>query len=252
MNRTIAWVVPCYNEADRLDGDAFLSVVDAEPNISILFVDDGSSDRTLGRLRELARQRPQAVRVLPLERNAGKAEAVRRGLLDALDKGASIVGYVDADLATPLDEMRRLTRIIREHDVDVVIGTRVAMLGHQIERNNARHYLGRVFASAASVILNLRVYDTQCGAKLFRRTAALEAALANAFLSRWAFDVELLGRLLEGGPGVPPIAPERMYEEPLREWSDVPGSKLSARAIVTAGLDLVRISRELGLRRRRR
>ena len=50
----------------------------------------------------------------------------------------------------------------------------------------------------ASLILHARVYDTQCGAKLFRRSAALEAALADPFLSRWSFDVELLGRMLIG------------------------------------------------------
>lgn len=245
MREDVTWVVPCYNEARRLDDDAFVAVIDSEPDVSLLFVDDGSTDETGARLRALAERRPAAIRALCLPENGGKADAVRVGLLDALAHGAKFVGYIDADLATPLSEMRRLTKIIVSRDLDVVLGTRVALLGRRIERRAARHYLGRVFASAASLILDLRVYDTQCGAKLFRRTPALEAALEREFLSHWAFDVELLGRLLSGSDRAPPVPPSRMLEEPLLTWHDVPGSKLGVRGIVTAGLDLVRISRDL-------
>ena len=246
MTRHTTWVVPCYGEAHRFKGARFVSLVDSEPDISLLFVDDGSTDATETRLSEVSNLRPSAVGVLALERNVGKAEAVRLGLLKALESGASVVGYLDADLATPISEMLRLTKIIHERDVDVVFGARVALLGRQIERNSARHYVGRVFATAASLILRLRVYDTQCGAKLFKRTPALESALATPFLSRWAFDVELLGRLLSGNP---PVLPSRMLEEPLLEWNDIPGSKVGPRDIVATGVDLVRISHDLWLRR---
>lgn len=249
MTRDVTWVVPCYGEAARFQGDRFVSLVDSEPDISVLFVDDGSTDDTATKLFEISDLRPSAVHVLPLAHNVGKAEAVRLGLSKALESGASIVGYLDADLATPVDEMLRLTKIIRDRDVDVVFGARVALLGRQIERNSARHYFGRVFATAASLILRLRVYDTQCGAKLFKRTPALESALATPFVSRWAFDVELLGRLLSAKR---PTEPSRMLEEPLLEWNDVPGSKVGAADIVMTGIDLVRISRDLDRRRERK
>ena len=65
----------------------------------------------------------------------------------------------------------------------------------------ARHYVGRLFATASSLILDMTVYDTQCGAKVLRAGPALRAALATPFHSRWAFDVELLGRLHNGVGG---------------------------------------------------
>jgi hypothetical protein len=88
------------------------------------------------------------------------------------------------------------------------------------------------------VALRLPVYDTQCGAKLFRSGPALEAALAAPFVSRWVFDVELLLRLLSG-EGADRIGPEQMRELPLRTWRDVGGSTLRLRSMLRAGLQLL-------------
>ena len=252
MNPRACWVIPCYNEAARLDADAFVSLVDDEPAVDLLFVNDGSRDGTEERLRELAKLRPQRIRILSLEANQGKGEAVRQGLLEALRSEASIVGYFDADLATPTSEIRRLMEVMVGRDADLVLGARISMLGRQIDRSHVRHYLGRVFASAASLLLGLRVYDTQCGAKLFRRTPALLAALDEPFQSRWVFDVELLGRLVGAAPGTA-LEPSRIVEEPLRRWRDVPGSKLRAGHFASAAVDLTRTAWALrGLRRSRR
>jgi glycosyltransferase involved in cell wall biosynthesis len=232
-------VIPCYNEAARLPGDELASLVDDAAEIDLLLVNDGSTDGTEDKLRELAERRPGRIHLLLLERNGGKAEAVRRGLVEALARGAEIVGYLDADLATPLSEMRRLTEIVMKTNVDIVLGSRVLMLGRRIERRHLRHYLGRVFATGASLALNLPVYDTQCGAKVFRRTARLEEALLQPFLSRWAFDVELLARLVAAPGGV---EGDRLVEEPLLEWRDVTGSKLHLGQMVGAFADLGRIA----------
>jgi hypothetical protein len=249
VTRDFVWVVPCHDEESRLDTGAFMRLADARRDIDVLFVDDGSEDGTRGVLESLAQKRPRRFEVLSLPINRGKAEAVRQGLLRALAERPSFVGYLDADLATSIDEMCRLSDLLRSRDVDVVLGTRLSMLGRHIERDHVRHYLGRVFASAASLTLRLRVYDTQCGAKVFRAMPALEAALDSPFLSRWAFDVELLGRLLSGGPNDEPVAAERIVEEPLLTWRDVPGSKLSLGAMAGAPVDLVRIAIDLANRR---
>jgi dolichyl-phosphate beta-glucosyltransferase len=248
--RRVTLVVPCYNEEARLDDAAMLSFVDAPAGAGLLFVDDGSGDGTAARLRALAAARPGSIDVLALPRNGGKAAAVREGLLHALAGGAELVGYFDADLSTPVPELLRLLAVAEARGASAVMGARVALLGSDIRRSAARHYLGRVFASLASLLLRARVYDTQCGAKIFRRSPALAAALASPFRSRWAFDVELLGRLLVGAPGVAPVPPAAFVEVPLAVWRDVPGSKLRPAAMAGALKDLAFIGGDLAARRR--
>ncbi len=244
-----ALVVPCYNEEARLDRDAMLALCDARPDLQIAFVDDGSTDGTLQKLRLIAERRPSQVDVLTLPSNAGKAEAVRRGLLAALVGSREVVGYFDADLSTPVPEILCLLSVMEDRGVAVAMGSRVARLGSDIRRSATRHYLGRTFASLASLILRVPVYDTQCGAKLFRRSPSLAAALETPFLSTWAFDVELLGRLLIGTPAAAPIPAEDFLEVPLGCWHDVPGSKLRPAAMIGTLKDLVMIRADLQRRR---
>jgi glycosyltransferase involved in cell wall biosynthesis len=238
----VAWIVPCFEEAARLDGPAFLALAEGSAPSSLIFVDDGSRDGTLAVLRGLAGQRPGQIEALALPTNQGKAEAVRQGMRHALSGPSEIVGYVDADLATPPAELQRLAWLAREGSYDILMGSRVQLLGRSIERNYTRHYVGRVFATCASLSLGLPVYDTQCGAKLFRRTDALAAALATPFTSRWAFDVELLARLVRPQRGVAPIDISRIREEPLLTWTDIPGSKLRPWAALRGGFDLLRLA----------
>jgi dolichyl-phosphate beta-glucosyltransferase len=243
----VVWVVPCFEEAARINGPAFLAFLDEDAPASLIFVDDGSRDQTLTCLRAIAEQRPAQIEVVSLPKNQGKAEAVRQGMLCALSRGARILGYIDADLATPPRELHRLAGIVRAGAYDILMGSRVQLLGRAIERTYARHYLGRIFATCASLSLGLPVYDTQCGAKLFRHTEALANALERPFTSRWAFDVELLARLVRPRAGIPGIAAERIREEPLLSWTDVPGSKLRPAAALRSGLDLLRIGAKLRL-----
>jgi hypothetical protein len=119
------------------------------------------------------------------------------------------------------------------------------MLGTDIRRFTSRHYMGRVFATMASIALKLPVYDTQCGAKAFRRSKTLESALARPFLSRWAFDVELIGRLLKGTPTDSGIPESAFVEVPLRTWHDIPGCHYGIRDLVRMSFDVLRIGREV-------
>jgi glycosyltransferase involved in cell wall biosynthesis len=235
-------VVPCYNEQRRLDEEAFAEMARTR-QVKLLFVDDGSTDDTARILARLA-QGTEGIEVLALPQNGGKAEAVRRGLLMAVDGGASVVGYYDADLATPPGELARLTATLEERpDLAGVFGCRVARLGSSIERSALRHYLGRAYATLASVALGITVYDTQCGAKVFRVNDTLVEALSEPFKSEWALDVELLHRLLRGTSKEPGLPVTAFAEIPLEVWLDVGGSKLRLVPAVRALLDLARIAR---------
>jgi len=162
-------VVPCYNEGHRLPVARFQDFAAKNPGVTFLFVDDGSSDHTVSVLDEMKRVLPQAIDVLRLPRNEGKGEAVRQGIQAGFSRGARFLAFWDADLATPLDVLPAFREVFDQRpEVDIVLGSRVKLLGRHIERRPLRHYLGRVFATAASFTLDLPVYDTQCGAKMFR------------------------------------------------------------------------------------
>lgn len=233
-------VVPCYNEAQRFVA-APLLLAARNSTLRFILVDDGSRDGTLDVLKRTAADCPHQISVLALPDNAGKAEAVRRGLLEAITQGAQIIGYLDGDGATPVDAIVALQETLTARDAQVALGSRVMLLGHAIQRSAWRHYFGRVLATvAASFTLRIPVYDTQCGAKLFRVSPTLQAALAVPFLSRWVFDVELLGRLLYSTTA-PPLTLAQIVEMPLRQWSDVPGSKVRLADGLRALLDLIRL-----------
>ncbi|HYC00264.1 MAG TPA: glycosyltransferase [Candidatus Limnocylindrales bacterium] len=241
MKPALTLVVPCHNEEQRLDLAAFHQFLDDRPWSRLCFVDDGSSDRThsvLARFCEQSHGRADSIR---LPQNRGKAGAVREGMKWAFATRASLVGYWDADLATPLDAVDGMVNVLNSNPELVgVMGCRLSRLGAYIQRDPLRHYIGRLFATLASAALGLSVYDTQCGAKLFRNTPAIQNAFAKPFLCRWAFDVELIARLqLTEGESIR----YRLYEFPLERWADAAGSGVTLRAGAVAFIDLWRIYR---------
>lgn len=236
-------VVPCYNEERRLNIDSFLKFKNVSHEISFLFVNDGSTDGTLRILESLRESRPSEFSVLNLQPNRGKAEAVRQGTLAASKVQPDYIGFWDADLATPLDTIAAFVDLAESRpELQVIIGSRVKLLGRRIERRPVRHYVGRVFATVVSTMLDLAVYDTQCGAKLFRASPSMYAVFREPFTSRWIFDVEILARLIQSRRGNDlPQARDIIYEFPLTEWRDVPGSKLGYSDFFRAGWDLLKI-----------
>ncbi len=109
---------------------------------------------------------------LDLKQNVGKAEAVRLAMLHSKDANFDYVGYFDADLATPLEEIYNFIEQIELKNPIFILGPRVKLLGlTQIERKWYRHYFGRVFATVASKMLKIPVYDTPCDAKMLKKGA---------------------------------------------------------------------------------
>jgi glycosyltransferase involved in cell wall biosynthesis len=234
----LAVVIPAWNEADRFDPVAVHRFLEAHPGGELVLVNDGSTDGTAALFDELAARAPSQVQVLHLATNVGKGEAVRRGLLHAFDRGAELAAYLDADLAAPLDTAMLLAAELQHRErVHLVIGSRVKLLGWEIERSAWRHYPGRVFATFASITLGLPVYDTQCGAKCLRNGEAVRTALARPFQSRWLFDVELIARVRDA------LGPAGLREMPIPEWADRGGSSVRFRDFLRAPWELWKVRR---------
>ena len=239
-------VIPCYNESKRLELDRFATFMEEHEDVGFLFVDDGSTDDTNRILSRWAAEWPGRAAVWCLPENVGKAEAVRRGVLRAIASDATWVGYWDADLSTPLSELAGMRALLdRRPELEMVFGSRVQLLGREIRRSPVRHYLGRTFATTVSLLLGIPVYDTQCGAKLFRTSPVVERLFVEPFVTKWVFDVEIIARLIAsyGVEQGRARATGTIAEYPLRTWSDIPGSKLRPRDYVIAVRDLARIFR---------
>ena len=238
-------VVPCYNESKRLPVAAFQQFVSQNPSVRFLFVNDGSKDSTVEVIEAMRRDFEQDIQLLDKKINAGKGEAVRDGMLFACqDPSVRFVGFWDADLATPLDTIPLfLHHLDADSSIQMVFGSRVRLLGREVHRKASRHYLGRIFATAVSIILKLPIYDTQCGAKIFRNTPELATVLAQPFISPWVFDVEILARWKVLRRSDPEYLHRLIYELPLPRWEDVAGSKVHSGDFFRAFVDILRIYR---------
>ncbi len=221
-------VIPCHNEALRLDIGRIHAMLEREPDWHFLFVDDGSTDGTALMLEEMRSSFPHQVLVLTLPQNAGKAEAVRQGLLHALDQQPSptYVGYLDADFSTPPESLEPFRDLLqRRKDLQGVIGVRLELGGRHIKRELHKTVLNKTLAWLSSAVMGVRFRDPTCGAKLLRASPELRSALHRPFLSRGIFDVELISRLglYYDRSGLGPLE-WSLYEYPLDQWNDVGGS----------------------------
>lgn len=234
MQKKICLIVPCYNEEKRIDFKKFNAM---DSLICYVFVNDGSSDNTLDLLNENINNFNC---ILDLKKNVGKAEATRQGILFLKTlpffEKLEWVGYWDADMATPISEVENFIKYTNfyESRIDAIYGSRMYRLGSTIKRDFLRHILGRFFATVVALLFKIKSYDSQCGAKLFRRSV-IEVAFADPFISKWIFDVEILLRLRN----------LNVIEYPLKEWCDVKGSKI--KILPVAGrllLDFVRMYRK--------
>lgn len=232
-------IIPCYNEEKRLNVKAFCDFLENNKDIDFCFVNDGSEDNTSKVLQDIKLKFSKQVILLELDKNAGKASAIREGVLYVLKNSYKFIGYWDADLSTPLFEITNMKSILEDNnELLIVLGSRIKRLGATIERKVLRHYLGRMFSTFSSLILKLPVYDSQCGAKLFR-IEVVDYLFGRPFLTNWLFDVELLARL-RNHIGVQKVL-QSCYEYPLSVWKDIGGSKLSFFHIIKVPYLLIKI-----------
>lgn len=201
-----------------------MEFVQKNDNVQLLLVNDGSKDRTRDVLEGLSQQHKN-IHSIDLEKNMGKAEAVRQGMLCAKERNAGFIAYLDADLATPPEEVLYILEMMTKDDrLVMAFGSRLKTLSNTIERKLSRHLTGRVFATFTSNSLKLPIYDTQCGCKVFKADV-IDALFQEPFISPWMFDVEIFWRLIHrfGRAQISSIA----KEVPLRTWIDPGESKIT-------------------------
>lgn len=240
-------VVPCYNEAERMKilKEEYASFLENYTDTLICFVDDGSKDETLILLNSFENKFPNRVKILALKENGGKAEAVRKGMLYCTENiSANKMAFLDADLSTTLQECIRVSKFLNTeygNELSFVFGSRIAKVGSIIERNYFRFLVGRIIATVISKILQLKVYDTQCGCKAFNKEA-VSSLFKDRFISKWLFDVEIFFRMYKlYGRG---NAIKKMKEIPLNSWIDPGGSKVSFTYFFKLWYDLYKIKKK--------
>lgn len=233
-------VIPCFNEEKRLDISRFHSFIKSQPTVLICFVNDGSSDKTLDVLNAIKNKFPNNVGVFETPQNSGKAEAVRLGVLhcNATCKFEKIA-YLDADLATSLEECLEISKFISNETL-FVFGSRIKKIDTNIDRKGYRFLIGRFIATLISRQLNLPVYDTQCGCKIFK-TELSNQLFNQKFISKWLFDVELFHRIIKiyGADGIKKIS----KEIPLKSWIDIGESKVQFSYFFKLWYDLFSIKK---------
>lgn len=240
LSNKICIVIPCYNEVKELKNKVYDNFIAKNTDTFICFVDDGSSDGTYEELLSLEKQYPTKVIAYKNSKNLGKAETVRNGITYVCKNfNFELVGYLDADLATSLEEFYSLSEYV-EREITFVFGSRIMKIGSRIERKSSRFFIGRFVATLISRILELKVYDTQCGCKIFTKELA-EQVFVNPFVSRWLFDVEIFNRILVLYGKEKAIS--KMLEIPLKRWVDQGDSKVKASYFFQLWLDLYKINK---------
>jgi glycosyltransferase involved in cell wall biosynthesis len=226
-------VIPAYNEERRLPAtlDRVMEYLAQRPEEwEILVVNDGSRDNTAG-LVESYSAKNQRVRLLNNPGNLGKGYAVRNGMLAA--QGDWIL-FTDSDLSSPIEELEKLEARARLENADVAIGSRAIdrkLVG--VHQPAFRELSGRVFNLVMRLVTGLPFHDTQCGFKLYKRSAA-QAVFRRQILDGFSFDVEDLWIAKDLGL--------RVVEVGVR-WNNVEGTKVSAMTGVKSFLDLMTLHR---------
>lgn len=236
-------VVPLYNEETRFDVNYWNTIITTRQFL-FLFVNDGSTDNTNLVLDQL---KSPNVHILSLQKNIGKSEAIRAGLLHATTQSKSMVGllgYLDSDAAFNEFEVREILegaeKSFRDLGLDALWMSRIKLAGRKIERGALRHYVGRLIASFLGRGIPEFPYDTQCGFKLFKSTPVLSKVLGTKFQTRWFVDLEILCRMLNEKSN-----PISLREIPLENWREVEDSRIRLRNYWWIFLEILTIRRIL-------
>ncbi|MDO5986687.1 response regulator [Flavivirga amylovorans] len=237
QKRCVGVVIPCYNEEERLLSKEFFDFVDSNLGYHLCFVNDGSTDNTLEVLNNLCKNREANISVFNCEKNGGKGEAVRQGVLHlAKDPQLDYIGYLDADLSTDFRDFDDLVKTIETSDFKIISGSRMSRMGANITKESARKIISKTINLIIRTILGMPFNDTQCGAKIMDKDIT-KHMFKDKFITRWLFDVEIFIRMRKHYGKKKAIS--YICEQPLKRWIHADGSKLSMK-------DSIKIVGQLG------
>lgn len=187
----VSIVIPAYNEEKRIGGTlgAYSEYFNRlKLDYEILIVINNTQDKTEEIVKEYIKKNP-LIRYLNFKKG-GKGFAVIEGFKDALTRDNDLIGFVDADMATPPEEYYKLIKAIR--NFDGAIADRYLKNSRMFPPVTFRRVIvSRLFNILTRAFLLMPYKDTQCGAKLFKRNVIIEI-LPLISMSQWAFDVDLL------------------------------------------------------------
>jgi len=233
LHNKIVIVVPCFNEAKRLDLFYFNKLSEIKSTMWI-FVDDGSTDGTSKMLENHSKK--ENVIYVKINNNVGKSNAVAYGMNYAAKNISHIgwLGFLDSDGAFATGDVKSIIKMTSQIDeYDALYTSRVKMAGRNIKRNNSRHIIARLITSIFGLVWKDIPYDTQSGFKLYKYYDNFNLMFTKPFKTRWFLDIELSIRFLHCRK-----KDIKVWEEPVSSWTDIPGSKIdyrqSARIILEA------------------
>ncbi|SRR3989339_328795 len=228
MTPKLTIIIPAYNEEKRIPKtlNSYLEYLRKKIDFEILVVINGCIDNTLGVIEEIAKKNKE-IKYIDIGKVASKGVAVTEGFKIA---DSDLIGFVDADLATPPDAFYNLIEQIE--DYDAIIASRW-MKGAKIHEHQplTRIVAGRSFNFLVNLLFNLKIKDTQCGAKLFRKQA-IKSIINDIGKTRWAFDVDVLYLLKRKG--------YKTKEIPT-EWNEPGGSHVKLKTVLEMFLSIIRL-----------
>ena len=231
-------VIPCFNESKKLNPLVFQHFLDRHQKVQLCFVNDGSTDTTYNILEDLKLSHPKHIHLIHLDQNSGKATAVQTGILFFSNQNeCDRVAFLDGDLSTSLEECYELATHLNT-ETKFVFASRIKKIDNQINRQWHRFIIGRILATFISKLLQLPIYDTQCGCKIFS-LELITIAFEKPFISRWLFDVEVFFRLKNHFGSEQLI--QFSKEIALKNWEDKGDSKIPWSYGLTVWGDLIKI-----------